>query len=136
VASSSSRRERAGLKWASLSEKTRDLGRPDHRVALSKLERGEREISVPELVGIAAALDLPPLALLFPNVLDEVEIFPGRPVRGIDALGWFAGTGEDAPRQSAGIEVALKLVTNERTLKIQRHNLFQAERAPEVLDMS
>lgn len=130
------RRKELGLKWASLSDKTRDLGRPTHRVALGKIERGDREISVTELVGIAAALDLPPLALLFPDVREDVEVFPGNPVPGIEALGWFTGTGDHPGQVATGIQLALQLVSIEKTLNIQRHNLIQSERGPEVFDMS
>jgi hypothetical protein len=130
------RRRKRGLKWASLSDVTREMGRPTHRVALGKIERGERDISVMELVGIAAALQLPPLGLLFPDIRQDVEIFPGNPVRGSDALGWFTGTGDHSQQDATGIQLALQLVTTEKTLNIQRHNLLQAERGPEVLEMS
>jgi hypothetical protein len=46
-----------------------------------------------ELVGIAAALGVPPLSLVFPDVTAAVEVLPGKPMLGIDAFGWFIGAG-------------------------------------------
>lgn len=88
-----SARERRGLKVSPLAEKTKELGAPVHRVALPKIESGERDITVGELVAIAAALGVPPISLLFPDVLAEVEILPDHRMDGLSALGWFIGVG-------------------------------------------
>ncbi|MCX2710791.1 hypothetical protein [Mycolicibacterium sp. J2] len=114
----------------------RELGRPVHRVALPKIEGGERDITVQELVGLAAALDISPLTLLVPNVLAEVEILPGVEVQGVDVLGWWTGAGglTDIPARDLfpkdeGIRLASELVGVEKALRLQRANLEQAERA-------
>lgn len=107
------------------------------RAVISDLETGrKRTLEISELSTLATALSLPPLALLFPNVLDDVEVLPGKTMRGVDALGWFTGTGADTPSGAAGIQVALQLVNVERTLDVQRHNLLQHQRGPELLNMS
>lgn len=129
-------RERAGLKFNSLSEKTRELGRPVHRVALPKIEGGERDITIQELVGLAVALDISPLTLLVPNVLAEVEILPGVEVQGVDVVGWWTGVGgvTDIPARDLfpkddGIRLASELVDVEKGLRLRRASLEQAERA-------
>lgn len=125
-------RTRARLKFNSLSDRTRDIKRPVHRVAIPKLESGERDITVGELFGLAGALGLPPLALLFPDIREDVELFPGNVVAGVDALGWFTGTGDHVGQDASAIGLALALVTNEVALKAQHHNLFQGERGLEL----
>lgn len=124
--------KRAGFSNNSLWEKTRELGRPVHRVAIAKISTGHRDLTVQELVGLAAALQVPPLALLFPDVREAVELFPGNPVDGVDALGWFTGAGDHPQQDSSAIQLASALVANEVALKNQRHNLFQHERGLEL----
>ncbi len=128
------RRERAGLKFNSLSERTRELGWPVHRVALPKIESGERDISIRELVGIAAALDVSPLTLVFPNVLDDVEVLPGVIIAGIDVFAWWTGVGgvtdksaRDRFTKDEGIRIASALVDVEKALRLNRIALKQAE---------
>ncbi|PND55522.1 hypothetical protein CRM90_22485 [Mycobacterium sp. ENV421] len=85
-----------GLRVSPLAERTKELGAPVHRTALPKIESGERDITITELVGLAAALDVPPLSLLFPDVLAEIEVLPGKRMDGLSALGWFIGMGGSA----------------------------------------
>ncbi|RDB49348.1 helix-turn-helix domain-containing protein [Tsukamurella tyrosinosolvens] len=87
------RRERMGLSAVKVAERTRELGTPVHRVALGKIEAGTRDATLPELVAIATALDTAPLALLFPNVLEDTEVLPERTLPDLDALRWFLGAG-------------------------------------------
>ncbi|ULP36546.1 helix-turn-helix domain-containing protein [Mycolicibacterium rufum] len=130
------RRKHLGLTAADLAART-SVGKPMTRAVISDLETGrKRTLEISELLTLATALELPPLALLFPNVLEDVEVLPGKTLRGIEALGWFTGTGEDTPGDASKIGVALQLVTVERTLEVQRHNLLQHERGPALLDMS
>ncbi len=84
------------------------------------------------------------MSLLFPNVVEDVEIFPGISIPGTDALGWFVGIGDAVPGQPRnpfhfgddGMHVAIRLVEIERLLRVQEHNLQQHLRGPEILDMS
>ncbi|MBX9147744.1 hypothetical protein [Rhodococcus qingshengii] len=66
------------VQW--LSDETEKLGYQISRSRISDLERGKRGglLGVAELIVLAAALDAPPLALLYPNLPDEkVEWLPG-----------------------------------------------------------
>jgi len=135
-------RQLLGMRFAPLADKTRDLGRPVHRVALGKLENGERDISVMELVGIAASLGVSPLSLLFPDVTSDVEVLPGHVIPGTDALGWFLGIGETGPDGARPIRIptrpssilAIRLVEVERDLRIQQRNISRHERAIELAE--
>lgn len=74
-------RESAGLTAAQLSERTRDIGYPVHRIAISKIENGARagKLDVAELVALARALGVPPIELIYPDLPDgPVEVWPGR----------------------------------------------------------
>jgi transcriptional regulator with XRE-family HTH domain len=70
-----------------------DLGLPIGRVVIANLERGHREtITVGELMALAAALDVPPVTLVFPvGEPGEVEYLPGRTADAWDAALWFSG---------------------------------------------
>lgn len=56
-----------------LAEATRDLGFPIHRVAIARIERGEKPITVPELVALSRALSANPQDWLS-AVLDGMSI--------------------------------------------------------------
>jgi transcriptional regulator with XRE-family HTH domain len=76
-----------------LAEKCSELGLPIGRLVITKLERGIRQsITLAELLVIAKALGVPPLALVAPVGLEEeTEILPGRMVPTWDAARWFTG---------------------------------------------
>lgn len=87
-------RESAGLTAGQLSDRTRELGYPIHRIAISKIENGSRagKIDVSELVVLARALGVPPLELIYPDLPDgPVEVWPGREVTSFQAVQWFSG---------------------------------------------
>ncbi|BBY19016.1 hypothetical protein MLIT_46080 [Mycolicibacterium litorale] len=61
---------------------------------IAKLDSGHRGevLSVAELLIIAAALEVPPVTLLYPNLPDgEVERTPGKVETALSAVRWFAG---------------------------------------------
>lgn len=69
-----------GLTAMQLSERTRGLGYPISRVAISKIENNSRagKLDVAEWMVLAYALDVPPGALLYPELPDgSVEVLPG-----------------------------------------------------------
>lgn len=73
-------RTELGLTAVQLSERTRELGYPITRVALTKIENNSRagKLDVAEWVVLAYALDVPPGALLYPDLPDgPVEVLPG-----------------------------------------------------------
>lgn len=87
-------RESAGLTAAQLSERTRDIGYPVHRIAISKIENGARagKLDVAELVALARALGVPPIELIYPDLPDgPVEVWPGRKATSFQAVQWFSG---------------------------------------------
>lgn len=78
-----------------LSDRTAELGYRVPATVISKLDSGHRGsvLGVAELVVLAAALDMPPVALLYPALPDgEVDLLPGEPVRSLNAVEWFRDT--------------------------------------------
>lgn len=78
-------------KW--LSEKTAELGFPISRSALSQLETNNREsISLAEFLILAAALEVPPLLLLYPEYPDgKIEMLPDVFATAFNAGEWIGG---------------------------------------------
>jgi transcriptional regulator with XRE-family HTH domain len=76
-----------------LSERTAEIGHGLSRTLISELERGDRSyLSTTELTVLAKALNVAPVALLFPGPYDEdIEITPGARMSRIAAVEWFAG---------------------------------------------
>jgi transcriptional regulator with XRE-family HTH domain len=126
-----------------LAARTAELGYPVHRVAISKLEAGERSITVPELVILAAALNTVPLAFLLPDAEDAaVEILPGNEMTGAEMIGWFTGTTKATPvgivrdqLATSRLELTMRLNEVNQALAIQRENLLRAELGLETFAM-
>lgn len=89
-----------GMSTQQLSDACAELGLPIARSVLANFETKRRPtISVPEVHVLAAALEVPPILLLFPlGHRDRVESLPGKQVPTWDALKWFAG--RDRPRSA------------------------------------
>lgn len=144
TAISDARKAQNNMSVVKLAARTTELGYPIHRVAISKLESGERAITVPELVILAAALNTVPLALLLPGSADEkIEILPSNAMPGAAAIGWFTGTTSATPdgvtrdpSMTQVLELMTKLNEVNEYLGIQRHNLNQAKWALNTLRMS
>ncbi|MCF3960587.1 helix-turn-helix domain-containing protein [Streptomyces fuscigenes] len=78
------------------------LGHPAlQRTVISNIENGRRrDVSVADLLVLAAALEVAPAALVFPaGYAAETEYLPGRTATPLEAVDWFAGVG--APEDSA-----------------------------------
>lgn len=60
-------REARGLSYAELSRRLGELGRDIPSLGLRRIEVGERRVDADDLVALAIALDVTPLALLFPS---------------------------------------------------------------------
>lgn len=85
---------RGGRSATWLSERTAELGYRIPATVISKLDSGHRGsvLGVAELVVLAAALDMPPVALLYPELPDgEVDMLPNRPASSISAARWLSG---------------------------------------------
>lgn len=95
------RERRADLRMSvtQLAEATAALGYPIHRVAIGKIESGNRlgKLDTSELVILAKALGTEPLSLLYPDMVDgAVEVTPGQHVSSVQAVKQFCGRDEDA----------------------------------------
>lgn len=135
-------RESAGLKWVGLDTKTRDLGVPVHRVALRNIEDGQRDITVSELVAVAAALNVPPMRLLFPNILELVEVLPDVELTGVDALAAFIGISASPDSRALfgegddAMVIAIEIVEILKSVRKQLDNRARNQRALELEEAS
>ncbi|MCD2134732.1 helix-turn-helix domain-containing protein [Rhodococcus qingshengii] len=93
VAQISSYRKKRGLSYQQLADKCTELGYPTLRTTLANLEAHKRKsLTLHELIILAAALDVPPVELLFPGIPDgEVQILPNKKQNAWEALQWFTG---------------------------------------------
>jgi len=112
-----------------LAERCAELGVPIHRTTITKIENGRPRFDLGELIVLAAALDVAPVALIYPHLPDgEVERLPGD--RGSSAAAVWAFTGEhDQPDESPPGDL-------NRLLKLARdryRKLVQMEQADELL---
>jgi transcriptional regulator with XRE-family HTH domain len=91
----SRRRKALNLTASELSRRTADLGYPVSRVAIAKIESNLRagKIDVAEVLVLAAALDIPPALLIFPQLSTDggSPVLPGRVTRDDDAVRWMSG---------------------------------------------
>lgn len=76
-----------------LSDQTHEVGYRLSRTMISELERGKRKyVTTAELVVLAAALNVAPVAMLYPPPYDdEIEVTPGAKMTRIAALERFSG---------------------------------------------
>lgn len=88
-----------------VSDRTKDLGYHVGRATISELETGRRKsIPVTDLVILAAALGVPPVSLIYPDIPDgPVEVLPGHSVSSSDAMQWFDG--DRTLTQDSGVEI-------------------------------
>jgi len=95
---------RAALKLSAseVARRTSELGYPISRGAIAKIESNSRsgKVDVAELFALAAALDIPPVLLLFQGFPagEPVEVRPGVEVSVEDAVEWVGGR-RSAPRK-------------------------------------
>jgi transcriptional regulator with XRE-family HTH domain len=129
AAAISATRTARGMSILRLANRTGELGYPVNRIAITRIESGDRVVTVAELIVLAAALGTTPMALLFTDTDAEVEILPGIDVTGADAAGWFTGS------ETSLLDLIADLNDIDQQLDIQRRNLFQVESGLEKLDM-
>jgi transcriptional regulator with XRE-family HTH domain len=106
-------RNARGMSAVKLAEATDQIGVPIHRVAITRIEKGEQVVTVLELIALGAALDA-------------------------DWTGWLIKAAEglpitSEPDQRADLRIVLADV-NEQLATLQR-NLFQAVEGPQRLNM-
>lgn len=86
------RRKDAGMTAQRLAERCNELGVPIHRTTITKIENGRSRFDLGELLILAAALEVPPLVLLYPGLPGErVEIVPREVGTSWDAYRWATG---------------------------------------------
>lgn len=89
------RRTQLLLTAASLAQRTAALGHPLSPATISRIEANERSgrIDLAELLVLAAALEIPPMLLLFPGFPDGSEpVLPGVTASSDAAARWLSGT--------------------------------------------
>ena len=137
-----SAREAENTSAVKLAKRTSELGYPMHRTAIANIEAGERAVTVPELVILAAALNTSPLALLLDTADETIQILPGNDMNVADVIGWFTGTTGATPtgvtsKRPARIELMMRLNEVDEQVARQREDLLQARAAaftaPEAL---
>ena len=76
-----------------IADQCAELGHPISRAMITNFETNRKQsLTVAELLVIAMALGVPPVALIYPGLPDEVvELVPGQEVRTFQALAWFSG---------------------------------------------
>jgi transcriptional regulator with XRE-family HTH domain len=113
-----------------LADETERLGYPISRAAIANYESGrKRGLDIAELLVIAAALQIPPLTLLFPQLPNgPVEVLPGVPTTSWDAAAWFSGEASspdpDDDRWSTPREYELLRAVRDRHNQIQASAQF------------
>lgn len=87
------RSARPGLSLRKLAERLNAIGRPINADGLNRAEKGRRQISASELVALALALDVSPLALLLPHspASEGVELASGVVADWREAWRWATG---------------------------------------------
>ena len=90
-------RDVAGLSAQKLSTRCEELGFPIPRSTIANIESGRKEsIPVHEVSVIAKALDVPPLAVLFPiDQPAQVHALPGQAMSAWAGWQWFSGQDKD-----------------------------------------
>jgi transcriptional regulator with XRE-family HTH domain len=88
------RRKALKMTAVQLAAKTKELGYPISRVAISKIENNQRagKVDVAEVLVLAVALEIPPALLLFPGYPDDdVNLTPRISGTGSEAVQWISG---------------------------------------------
>lgn len=87
------KKARAGRSAQWLADQTEQLGYPISRSAIANYESGRKKtLDLVELIAIAAALHVPPVVLLYPELpTGLVELLPDITVTSWDAVAWFSG---------------------------------------------
>jgi transcriptional regulator with XRE-family HTH domain len=106
------RRKALGWSAQELSDAMGKLGVDFPRSTLADLESGRRnQVSVAELLAIAAALNVPPVLLISPvGASAETEIVPGNRVAAFRAVQWISG---ETPIPHADDEAYITSITDD-----------------------
>lgn len=115
-------RKDAGMTAQQLAERCKELDAPIHRTTITKIEGGRSRFDLGELLILAAALDVPPLALLFPDLPDgPVEVVPGHTLSSLDAYLWTTGMRPGRNGTSAGSRLVSAVLERDKEMKTAAH---------------
>lgn len=87
------RHARGGRSAQWLADETERLGYPISRAAIANYESGRKKgLDIAELVVLAVALRVPPVALIYPDLPEgAIEVLPGERTTSWGAASWFSG---------------------------------------------
>jgi transcriptional regulator with XRE-family HTH domain len=140
------RRTTLKLSASELARRTADLGYPISRSAIAKIESNSRsgKVDVAELLVLSAALDIPPVVLLFliVPVGGPTEMLPGVGVLAEEAVRWMSGRvsfprhlladSEDKPKPpNDGVKLVGAAMSLEEALEARIPLINQLEKAPD-----
>ncbi|MGI5214947.1 helix-turn-helix domain-containing protein [Plantactinospora sp. CA-290183] len=114
-------RQARSMSAQQLADACAELGHPIARSVLANLENGRRPtISVPELLVLALALQVPPMLLIVPlGHAESVEVAPGVAVPATEAMRWIRGEAwvlKPPPEGADGSAVVASFVTHHSEL--------------------
>lgn len=118
---------------AKFSGLTESLGYPISVNTITDLELGRRSrLEVAELLVLADALDVPPAALLFPELPDGVvRALPNTPMTSFDAVRWVSGEGDLPTRPWDLVPMSLEdedfLTEDELPVELPAQQLYKYE---------
>ncbi|MFJ4829889.1 helix-turn-helix domain-containing protein [Streptomyces sp. NPDC088747] len=121
----------AGMSAQQLSDACGKLGAPIPRTVISNIENGRRtNVSVAEVIVLARALRIPPIAFIFPAGYEaEVEYLPGRRIDTIRAINWFSGVTQIDERSTLDVmprdEWALTISREHRSLEHRISRIYK-----------
>lgn len=112
-----------------IAERTKELDHPLSRTAVSEYRRGVRKsMPVTDLIILAAALEVPPVAILFPDLATApTEVLPGEALPSIEAVQWFTGE-QGKPLQEKDTVFSKVPVTKFHTENSREFKLLRASR--------
>ncbi|MEV5047317.1 helix-turn-helix transcriptional regulator [Streptomyces griseoincarnatus] len=114
-------RKARGMSAQQLADECARLGHPAlQRTVISNLENGRRrDVSMADVLVLAAALEVAPAALIFPaGYAAEVEYLPGQTADPLEAADWFTGSG-------AAEDSALALARRHRELELRIRGVYR-----------
>lgn len=110
-------RKRKKMSAQTLADLCTDRGVPLKRTSIANLENGRRDsVTITDLMAIAAALEVPPVTLMFPTDQAglKIEAVPGNSAMTFDALTWFTGEATIAPGDP---DIEVSLLINLRSIR-------------------
>lgn len=101
-------RRTRGLTAQELADRCKALDAPIHRTTITKIENGRPRFDLGELMILAAALNVPPIVLLYPgpDYGKAIDVLPSVQDREIDAVQWFSGVRDHGYSDATGAEQA------------------------------